>query len=200
MVLQHADFENVELYAVKQWVKVTQEGRKPFGRTEVAGNHDSDADSGHEIPVEVGRATGAKDIQAVQAQGLDVDDDNNPAPENLPTAEDDVVNIVHEWGWDGFDRRRQEGFTNHEPQVNQFGQQALKQTSILSLFCLFFPMEWFKNVFLVKTNEAIQGQKVSIGEMYRWLGLWFYMALYQGFSCNKFWSNDKIDNFDGSPV
>jgi hypothetical protein len=52
----------------------------------------------------------AEDIARVRAEGFEVDDDNDPAPENIPAIWDEtpVANDLFEgqsWGWDGVDRR-----------------------------------------------------------------------------------------------
>lgn len=52
----------------------------------------------------------AEDIATVRALGLDVDDDNNPAPENIPDPSGQApglqrgkVNPGQTWGWSGVD-------------------------------------------------------------------------------------------------
>jgi hypothetical protein len=53
----------------------------------------------------VGRSTRTADIALVRSQGLDVDDDNESAPENIPAAGApiDCTTNLHgqQWGWDG---------------------------------------------------------------------------------------------------
>ena len=57
----------------------------------------------------------AEDIARVRAEGFEVDDDNDPAPENIPGLFD-VPAVVdgglfegQSWGWDGIDRRQTGG-------------------------------------------------------------------------------------------
>ena len=53
----------------------------------------------------------AEDIALVRAMGFEVDDDNEPAPENIPVADAPLFRLgggLHEgqeWGWDGIDQR-----------------------------------------------------------------------------------------------
>ena len=52
----------------------------------------------------------AEDIALVRNMGFEVDDDNEPAPENVPAANAPRPNGAtlyegQEWGWDGIDRR-----------------------------------------------------------------------------------------------
>ena len=58
----------------------------------------------------------AKDIARVRAEGFEVDDDNDPAPENVPGLFDVPPEVVdgglfegQSWGWDGIDRRQTAG-------------------------------------------------------------------------------------------
>ena len=46
--------------------------------------------------------THAEDIAHVKSLGLGVDDDNEPAPENIPN-KNPPEKIDQSWGWDGFD-------------------------------------------------------------------------------------------------
>ncbi len=51
----------------------------------------------------------SQDIALVQNQGLEVDDDNEPAPENIPENSQVLVttNLYpgQTWGWDGIDQK-----------------------------------------------------------------------------------------------
>ena len=51
---------------------------------------------------------GADDIANVRNQGFEVDDDNEPVPENIPVDGNNSPQVVlkdgQSWGWDGIDR------------------------------------------------------------------------------------------------
>jgi len=71
----------------------------------------------------------AKDIALVCAQGLEVDNDNEPAPEKVPeeTGGCDRSGLVgahgQKWGWDGIDERKLRCPSNPEPGFSKsFGQ------------------------------------------------------------------------------
>jgi hypothetical protein len=57
----------------------------------------------------------AEDIARVRAEGFEVDDDNDPAPENIPglfavpAVVDDGLFEGQSWGWDGIDRHQTAG-------------------------------------------------------------------------------------------
>ncbi len=134
-----------------------------------------------------------------------MDDDNDPAPENVPALWDEApaVNNLYEgqsWGWDGIDWRVVAGGNYNEPSFpNGWTPQG---KSFLDLFLHFFPMVWFTNVVVVKTSEAIQqsggygnNQPVTFGEMIRFLGIRLLMSTQQGWSVGDYWtySNEPAD-------
>ncbi len=69
----------------------------------------------------------AKDIALVYAQGLEVDDDNEPAPENVPeeTGVCDRSGLVgahgQKWGQDGIDEQKLRCPSNPEPGFQSHG-------------------------------------------------------------------------------
>ena len=89
-LLRHESFSPHIVYAVKRWCKVTVEGFQ----TEVIGTGDDSTvvglPEGEEADVRgmASADTRQEDIIQVRADGFDVDDDNVPAPENIPNEED----------------------------------------------------------------------------------------------------------------
>jgi hypothetical protein len=81
-------------------------------------NEDEEKDEGAsdevvqiQIPTEVLHAGNrAEDIAQVRALGFVVDDDNEPAPENIPTPQENNNNAATDdgrpWGWAGIDYRK----------------------------------------------------------------------------------------------
>ena len=114
----------------------------------------------------------AEDIAIVRGQGFEVDDDNEPAPENVPAIWDErrPDSDLYEgqsWGWDGIDRRIVAGGNYNEPSFpNGWTPQG---KSFLDLFLYFFLMVWFTNVLVANTSNAIQQSggnlPVTFGEM-----------------------------------
>jgi hypothetical protein len=65
----------------------------------------------------------AEDIALVLGQGLDVDDDNEPAPENFsqaggPAKTDTGLYPGQSWGWDGLDPRQTSNIQHCQPSFN----------------------------------------------------------------------------------
>jgi hypothetical protein len=74
---------------------------------------------------------------------------------------------------------------------------------IISMFLTLFPVDYLQNVLLKQVNKNLRLQKereAGMGEMLRFIGIWFYMATFKGFTRNQFWSVKEIDHFDGAPV
>ncbi|KAL7502075.1 hypothetical protein ACHAXN_000162, partial [Cyclotella atomus] len=150
------------------FLKVTAEGDadqffEEAPCTAAAGPSEAPQDVPEPIDESVFAATNtAEDIALVWGQGLDVDDDNEPAPENIPqegdaTAEEDTgLYLGQRWGWDSLDPRR------------------TSNTSVLN-----------------ETNKAFADQRlnpITLGELIRLLGLVLLMAAVgAGFSQEDFW-------------
>ena len=81
------------MYCCKRWIRVLQEGNPTqffngpaltVDEAPINLNEDEE-EVGVEIPDNVFHSSGdAEDIANVRRLGLDVDDDNEPAPENIP--------------------------------------------------------------------------------------------------------------------
>jgi hypothetical protein len=68
------------LHAVLRWVKVVQQG--PLIQNSASSTY-NDEEVGRELPAGSIHST-REDINRLRAEGFDVDDDNDPAPENIP--------------------------------------------------------------------------------------------------------------------
>ena len=102
IVFRHGLFDGVELYCVQRWAKVLTEGaiEHLFDSSEPSqqdstgsgANRRPVEEEGQEIDDQVLRARNCpEDISTVRAQGLEVDDDNKPAPENIPCADEPTI-------------------------------------------------------------------------------------------------------------
>ena len=99
----HADFESVEFYAVRRYVHLTKEGREEAFFVSEEEKEDDDVLPVSELPLLVEQRVGGvvisdlpclasgrnsnltSDYMAdIRRQGVAVDDDNDPTPENIP--------------------------------------------------------------------------------------------------------------------
>jgi len=149
------------LYCAKQYTVVLEEGppKHFFGASNPVENSEAEAVAGEDAagedlaqkPIDqsifhLGNCN--KDIALVCAQGLEVHDDNEPAPENVPEEEEaagggSTSGLVDEhgqkWGWDGIDERKLKCPLNPEPGFTN-SWSPLRKTS-LEIFMLLFPMK-----------------------------------------------------------
>jgi hypothetical protein len=211
-VYRHGDFEGKELHAVGRWSKVEVEGNfiHYFGSN--ATNEDEEKDEGAsdevvqiQIPTEILHAGNrAEDIAQVRALGFVVDDDNEPAPENIPTPQennnDAAADDGRPWGWAGIDYRKQANGQCTKARINFLSGIALEGATMLTMFLLFFPRKFMEDVILVQTNNNLKGgAPVTFGEFLRFLGLWLYMSTLKGFRRSDFWSGKKVSMYEGAP-
>ena len=99
----HADFESVEFYAVMRYVHLTKEGREEAFFVGEEEKEDDDVLPVSELPLLVEQRVGgaeildlpclasgrnlkltSDDMADLQRQGIAIDDNNDPAPENIP--------------------------------------------------------------------------------------------------------------------
>ena len=158
------------------------------------------------VPIErsVFFATGtAKDILCVQNLGLDVDDDNAPTPENIPTADTPVPTSQglypgQSWGWDGVDRRR--AIVHSDNNAGFHNSWSPVKKGWVKIFLKLFMLDWLNDVCLAQTNKGMEArglQTVSFGEMLRYIGLWVLMASFGcGFTVDDFFSTREYDEHD----
>ena len=124
LTMRHEDFDDRQiLHAVARFCKVTEEGPvESFFDLPSANELTNETDVAlegaeiiaREIPVILN-----EDISNFRAQGFSVDDDNEPAPENIPTATDPATDgiLYKPWGSQPLDKRRVLGVRDVMPNL-----------------------------------------------------------------------------------
>ena len=147
------------------------------------GGNDEVQDGAEELPPVI------QDIMACAGNNLDaddymvaagaapmVDDDNEPAPENVPVAVEAVNDIFSGWEYSGV--------CHCCCMIQQNPKAALKiwttrdgQPSNIQLFERLFFMPFIKSVILTQTNKNLPGgeKNVTYGEFIWWIHLWLLM-------------------------
>lgn len=125
----------------------------------------------------------------VRNQGFDVDDDNEPVPENIPSpdAPAPVNNGLYEgqsWGWDGIDCRTNNG-GYEEPSFHNSWSPNSK--SYLELFLHALPLTWLTAVLIPTTfatmrTEGPNCDYLLLGEFLCYLGVPLLMSTCIGWS------------------
>ena len=149
-----------------------------------------------------------EDIDELVAQGFNIDDDNEPVPENNDRRNNwkSVRDYNQEWVSSVTTCcRKHEGFPNHRPKMSGVEENILNafDDDVSSLFLLMLPRRFFEEVVLPQTNANLlkaSQRPVTFGELLRWIGIWFYMATCKGYSRDDFWSSRPIDEFVGAPT
>jgi hypothetical protein len=127
----------------------------------------------------------AEDIALVRAMGFEVDDDNEPTPENRLGG---GLYNGQEWGWDGIDQRAGLlGGMYHQPTfANSWSPQG---KSFIDIFLHLFPVQFVKTVMFEATSRVLMSEnlvRTTIGEMLRYTGMWLLMSCYMK-PPNYFW-------------
>jgi hypothetical protein len=142
-VYRHDDFEGTELHCVQRWSKVETEGAASyiFGTDDT--NEEEEKEEGASdpvvdtpIPQQVLHAGNhAEDIAEIRGMGFSVDDDNEPAPENIPLPQENNNNSATDdgrtWGWAGIDHRKQANGLSSRTQINCLSGLALEGATML---------------------------------------------------------------------
>ena len=112
LVVTHEDFKSdsdeiLELHVVKKHFKVEQGGDPDLFFDTVVDNSNEEAEE-PSLPVVIGDEVmgrnhgGANELAAALNGVVDIDNDNEPAPENIPGAVDDsTFSLESEWGHSG---------------------------------------------------------------------------------------------------
>ena len=143
----------------------------------------------------------AEEIAELRQQGIQVDDDNEPAPENAQPAAPST-STVGEWITPTVcPRRADPNCSNSKGSWRSHSWQKIKEMEELSLFRMCFPESWVKEVLIPATNAEIRdGEDLTLSEFYRYLGCHFFMACFEGVSDRRMWWSAKpITMNEGAP-
>ena len=136
-----------------------------------------------------------KTFSNFRAQGFSVNNNNEPAPKNIPTATDPATDGVYKpWGSEPLDKRRVLGVRDVMP--NLVSANATMHT-VLGLFLHILPMEFFKTTVLQATNKTLS-DSLTWDEFLRFISILFLFATTQGVPRRMVWSNDQPDIFPGA--
>ncbi len=188
--------EPVELHSVPKHLKVIQQGPPEYFFTAPVAAETSEAvleersnenlrhfmDQG---PVD------ATDAAEVSGLGVEVDDDNLPAPKNVVLPGEQVPDIFQACGHSGICYRHQTNAQKTSPDIDFPSEVA---QTLQQLFEMIFCKDFLVDVLLHNSNQAISPQ-VTLGELLRWIRLWFLMATQEGADRRSFWSTSPPDPF-----
>ena len=205
------------MYAVRRWFEITKEGpkeglfleEKEKAASEVNKEGKAEDDTPAELPNLPSRSSDGfqqEEIANMVAAGVVVDDDNQPAPENVPIEGDEMNAGVQykDWGYTGICYRRQLGSNKFEPRLNTNCATREKQQHMNrgAWFLMLFPMRWlWYTIFEGVINSQLPDNlKIEYWEVIRFIGIWFLLATVQGHPVDSFWDKQPSDRrFKGAP-
>ena len=127
---------------------------------------------------------------------VDVDNNNEPAPKNVPEQNESSESpLKTEWGHSGYCYRKTMNFGNHKAKLN-FHVDPTKNDLYLQLFEGLFPTTLLYTM-VDGVNETMKGERLTYGELLRWIGLWTMMSTVAGTDHRSFWSMRDIKIFSG---
>ena len=174
-------------------------------------NNNND-DEQQDMPDELHRIVDATTTSGTTVQGDDlaivanlvdgnmINDDNPPAPENIPTPNENTDGIFGEWEHSGSCFRAMAGGCCLKARISY---PPHIRPSLFNLFELFFFTPFVKNVIIPQTNNRLEAngfhRDLSYGEFLQWIGVWLLMSTLHGPDRAAFWSLTDINRFHGAP-
>jgi Transposase IS4 len=146
------------------------------------------------------RTLGAEinDVARYRSEGYDVEDDNDPAPENAPVSFRAGVqqqdSSFGEWGATTLCYRRAEDRRFENPKILK-----TRPDIRLGWFRYFLMMKYITSVLLVETSKVLPGKPLTLGEFIWFIGLWLIMATTAGNSRTSFFEQTEPSAWEGAP-
>ena len=144
-----------------------------------------------------GNHGGQQDLISALTGVLDIDNDNEPVPENVPG--DPLPSILSTvWGHYGFRYRKSNNLADTQARlVNNV--DTTRDDINLQLFERLFPHKYVKDVILTERNKVLDQQPVTYGELLRWVRLWVLISTIDGSDRRSFWSLKSVNMYEGAP-
>ena len=121
------------------------------------------------------------EIDELCQQGIVVDDDNEPAPENAKPPPQATI-PVGEWMTSTICPRREVKCSNHNGSWKRFAWTVVREMIKLAQFRMGFPEQRVKDVVILAANKEINGDPLTLSEFYTYLGCHFFMSCFGGIS------------------
>ena len=141
------------------------------------------------------------DIDEQRRQGITVDDDNDPLPENATPAQNKAQRIYESGTWTTPRAccQRSNGFVYPKGKFVNKRWDQIANMSELDLFRMCFPEKYIAKVLIPGTNKGLL-KKMDLQEFYIFLGCIFYMSCFVGIdNRSDWWLTAPIDMMSGTP-
>ena len=162
---------------------------------------DVDRASVHNVVPNIFGGTGLREeINQLCAEGIEVDNDNKPLPEDAEPAPPNPEGMRYEYTIPTFcPRRANNNIIDSPGRWTNYRWDEIAEKSELDLFRMCFPDDFVHEVILPATNVHLFS-RLTIQEFYKWLGCHFFMACFQGIdNRDEWWSQRPVSMFEGAP-
>jgi hypothetical protein len=204
IMVTHPDFNKdglpIKLHAVKGHWRIHQEGEPDLFFDSVPRVAVNEQEEQFALPPETAdpEATESMILEAL-LDVVEIDNNNQPLPENIPTSEDSPGGVLSDqWGHNGICFWKQAEMRKSKARL-LFHVDRNDEFHLLKLFDGLFPKSYIETVLIPETNNKLEGRPLTYGELLRWIGMWVIMSTVDGASQRSFWSLKKLDIFDGAP-
>ena len=132
-----------------------------------------------EMELDGGNDGGQNNLLVALTGVVDIDDDNEPVPENIPIVNEVNPSILEQaWGHDGICFCCLLNVTNQKAHLH-FPIDPTENNINLQLFEGLFPNDYLHELILVKTNKKLK-EPLSYGELIQWIGIWVLLSTVDG--------------------
>ena len=140
---------------------------------------------------------GTSDLLTPLLGVVDINDDNEPAPENIPIMATTSSVISNEWEHMGICLHKQQSIANTLAKL-VYPVDTMRNDINLQLFEHLFPKQFIENIMIPTMNWKLKNA-VTYSEFLVWIGLWILMSTVDGLDHCGFWSNKDINIYEGAP-
>ena len=135
----------------------------------------------------------SEDVDDLQRQGIAVNDDSDPAPENIPVSEKIPD---HNWNMrtvrdhnESFSQGDQKYIHNTNVSFKNYSREEVMEMMKLGLFLILSPVEYLKEILIPKTNKLLK-HPIDLGEFFLVAG----MLVLHGFLGRNFKQEELVTN------
>ena len=186
IVVHHEDFKMdagdfINLYAVKWYWNVQKAGDDDL-LFDAAPTNDGggQGDEMVPLPAAVDEYINGERVNTIEAlqDVVEINDNNELAPENVPQRNDNNIAVFGEWGHTDFCHCRTQNMPNNPAKLN-FGIDTRADDIYVQLFEGLFPANLL-DMMVTEMNKTISGDPLSYGKLLKWIGLWVLMLTVNG--------------------
>ena len=128
---------------------------------------------------------------------VDIDDNNDPVPENVLTITRAPSVLSNKWEHEGICFCKQQSIGNTLTKL-VISVDMTRDDINLQLFEHLFPKMFMVEVMIPTMNKLLK-TSVFYGELVSWIGLWILMSTVDGSDRHRFWSTKDPNMYEGAP-